>query len=130
MRFLEADKTFAQTVRAIKGLILESPPIAARAFLERLYTDLAHMYRRISTYDPEDIRAWISRGEFELEAYERRMASMIAAAQSHEDIEELTDRLRVAGLTVSQPSVLQLGKPLKPAAWALVAEKPLRSSES
>jgi len=123
-RFLAADKVFAPTVKAAKALIVKSPPVIARAFLERLYADLAHMYPRIKAYAPEDIEAWISRGEFELKAYEHRMASMIAAAQSREDIARLVDRLRAAGLTVSAPQILQLGEPLKPAAWALVADKP------
>ena len=123
-KFLKADKAFAPAVRAAKALIAGSPPVAARAFLERLYADLGHMYRRIKAYAPEDIEAWISRGEFELKAYENRMASMIKAAQSQDDITGLVGRLHAAGLMVSDPEILKLGRPLKPAAWALVAEKP------
>lgn len=123
-RFVEADKAFAPTVEAARALIVKSPPVIARAFLERLYADLAHMYPRINAYAPEDIEAWISRGEFELKAYEHRMASMIAAARSRDDMAGLADRLRAAGLRVSAPEILQMGEPLKPAAWALIAQKP------
>ncbi len=121
----KADKAFAPSVKAAKKLLTTHPQGMARSFLERLYTDLAHMYPRMSAYTPEDIEAWISRGEFELKAYEHRMASMIAAAQSEKDIGALAEQLRGAGLVVAAPEILQAGDPLKPAAWALIAEKPI-----
>ncbi|WP_425410879.1 class I SAM-dependent methyltransferase [Hyphococcus sp.] len=123
-KLLEADKAFAPTVQAAKSLIAESPASSARAFLLRLYSDLGHMYRRIGAYAPDDIEAWIGSGEFELKAYEHRMSSMISAAQSEDDMKALIDRLRAAGLNVTAPEILHLGVPLKPAAWALIAEKP------
>ncbi len=123
-KFSEADKAFRPTVKAAKSLLDESPPSMARAFFERLCADLAHMYQRINAYAPDDIRAWLSRGEFELKAYEHRMISMIKAAQSREDMAGLADRLRAAGLTTAPPGVLELGDPLKPAAWTLVAHRP------
>ncbi|MEO1252144.1 MAG: methyltransferase domain-containing protein [Pseudomonadota bacterium] len=119
-----ADKAFAATVKATKTLITDSPAVVARAFLARLYADLAHMYPRMRAYAPEDIEAWLARGEFELKAYEHRMASMIGAAQSRADIERLAGALSGAGLNPSEPAILELGEPLKPAAWALIAEKP------
>lgn len=121
--FEEADKALAPVVDAAKKLLAASPPVIARTFLERLYTDLAHMYPRISAYAPDDIKAWIDRGEFELKAYEHRMASMVAAAQSESDMAALIGRLRSAGFDVAAPEILEMGEPLKPAAWTLLAKK-------
>ena len=120
----KADKAFAPVARAAKQLLETTPPGMARAFLERLYTDLGHMYQRMNAYAPEDIRAWIDRGEFELKAYEHRMASMIAAAQSESDMAGIVDRLKGGGLNAAPPKILNANAPLKPAAWALIAERP------
>lgn len=122
--FQKADRAFAPAVTAAKKLLASAPSGIARAFLERLYADLAHMYPRMSAYAPEDIEAWIARGEFELKAYERRMASMVAATQSADDMAALARRLKSAGLDVSAAQTLHIGEPLKPAAWTLMAEKP------
>ena len=122
--FEKADKAFAPVVSAAREVIETSRPVIARAFLERLYADLAHMYPRINAYAPDDINRWIDRGEFELKAYEVRMGSMIAAAQSENDMAAHVDRLHAAGFNVPTLDVLQMGEPLKPAAWTLVANKP------
>ncbi len=122
-RLQNADRAFAPAVKAAKKLLESAPKVTARDFLQRLYADLAHMYPRLSAYAPEDIEAWISRGEYELKAYEARMSSMVNAARSRADIDATTRRLCAAGLTVAEPEVLEMGDPLRAAAWALVAER-------
>lgn len=122
--FQEADKAFGAAVNAAKPLIQESPKGVARAFLIRIYKDLAHMYPRQGAYRPEEVREWLDRGVFELGAYGRRMSSMVDAARSDEDIAAICADWRAAGLSVADPDVLEMGTPPAPAAWIIRAERP------
>ncbi|PQA87845.1 class I SAM-dependent methyltransferase [Hyphococcus luteus] len=118
-----ANKAFGEAVEGAKTLIKESPQVAALAFLQRIYADLAHMYPRLKAYAPQDIETWIDRGEFELGAYEHRMSSMLAAAQSQSDMASLKERLQGAGVEAGAPAILEMGSPSRPAAWTLVGLK-------
>jgi len=121
--FKYAEKRFTPTVRALEKLMREMGEAIASGLPRKLYQDIAHMYRRMSAYDREDIIAWVDGMVLQLEAYGGRMSSMLDAALDSGELEKMRESLEHQGITVRACSTMEMGVNSEPAAWVLEAER-------
>ena len=121
--FLAADKSFAAAVAAVEDVFRHWGKTVADGMLLRLYTDVAHMYRRLKYYDQAEVFAWIGNMGRELDAYAGRMASMLEAALDESGLERLTGQLTGEHFLIHRRETLNMGPQARPAAWVVVAEK-------
>ena len=121
--FKQAEADFTPAVRALEKLIQKRGEQATEGLPRRIYQDIAHMYRRMSAYEPADILAWIAGMEAQLHAYYGRMSGMLKAALDDAALERLGRGLTRAGLTIQRCGKLSLGAPPQAAAWVLVAQR-------
>ena len=116
--FKQAEAEFTPAVRALERLVRERGEPAAAGLPQRICQDIAHMYRRMSAYEPADILDWIGGMEAQLHAYHGRMSGMLKAA-----LEQLRRGLARVGLTIQRCGKLSLGAQPQAAAWVLVAQR-------
>lgn len=89
----------------------------AQLFIGRMLGDLTALSERADAYPPDEARRWIDHQSGEVEAYRARMASMLRAALSADDIAELSERLRALEFTVASPTQAMLRHGDRPGAW-------------
>ncbi len=118
--FRAAERAFAPAVRGLEQLLRDRGPTAAGGLLQQLYQDIAHMYRRMSAYEPADILQWLAGLGAELEAYRGRMQSMLDAAWSRSTLDTLTGNVVAQGLSLVRCDQLAVPGSALPAAWALI----------
>ncbi|WP_290740474.1 class I SAM-dependent methyltransferase [Haliea sp.] len=121
--FKAAERAFTPAVRGLEQLLQTRGPQAAGGLLQQLYTDIAHMYRRMSAYAPEDVRYWLGGMDGELTAYIGRMQSMLDAGFSRAGMDALAERLGAAGFSLRELSQLRVSEQAQAAAWVLVAQR-------
>ncbi len=121
--FKAAERAFTPAVRGLEQLLQSRGAQSAGGLLQQLYQDIAHMYRRMSAYAPDDIRNWLDGMDLELTAYSGRMQSMLDAALSQQAVDATIQRLAAEGFTLSDVSQLRVSAEAQPAAWALVMQR-------
>jgi len=121
--FHSADQEFARSVAAVEDILRRLGKGIADGMLLRLYTDIAHMYRRFKNYEPEEVFSWISLMGHELDTYAGRMASMLKAALDAQQLENLTDQLASSEFIIRTSETMTMGRLSRPAAWVVVAQK-------
>jgi len=121
--FKQAERAFTPAVRGLEQLLREAGKGAAGGLPGQLYQDIAHMYRRMSAYEQEDIRNWLQSMTAELEAYEGRMQSMLDAALSRDQMLALQVQLAARGFDDSPLRSLAVSEQGPAAAWALVTRR-------
>ncbi|MGI9293795.1 MAG: class I SAM-dependent methyltransferase [Pseudomonadales bacterium] len=119
--FKSADKHLAPTVKALEDVMRTMGQNAAGGLARQLYTDIAHMYRKISAYAPEDIIGWIDRMVWELDAYAGRMSSMMKAAIDEPGMQRVVSLVEACELTIISRETLLMGEDREAAAWALLS---------
>ncbi|MFU8764631.1 MAG: class I SAM-dependent methyltransferase [Haliea sp.] len=121
--FKQAERAFTPAVRGLEQLLREAGPGAADGLPGQLYQDIAHMYRRMSAYVPEDILDWLEGMARELDAYQGRMQSMLDAALPRERLLSLQAQLRARGFDGPPLRSLAVKDQSPAAAWALVMRR-------
>lgn len=121
--FHSADQGFARSVAAVEDILRRLGKGVADGMLLRLYTDIAHMYRRFRNYEPEEVISWISLMGHELDTYAGRMASMLKAALDAHEFDNLTAQLASADFIIRTSETMTMGRLSRPAAWVVVAQK-------
>ncbi|WP_027950215.1 class I SAM-dependent methyltransferase [Haliea salexigens] len=121
--FKAAERAFTPAVRGLEQLLQSRGAQSAGGLLQQLYQDIAHMYRRMSAYAPDDIRSWLDGMDLELTAYSGRMQSMLDAAFSQQAIDAAMQRLAADGFSLRDLSRLRVSAEAQPAAWALVMQR-------
>ena len=91
--------------------------------LYRLYTDIAHMYRRFANYEPDEVFTWTGVMGKELDTYSGRMASMLQASLDEAELERAIARLTARDFAVRVRDILNFGQHSVPSAWVIVAER-------
>ena len=122
-RFHSTDRVFARSVAEAENVFRRWGQGVADGLLFRLYTDIAHMYRRFNHYEPEEVFSWIKLMSRELESYAGRMESMLQAALAGPDFDRIIAQLVSSHFTVHEREILYMGRLSVPAAWTVVAEK-------
>jgi SAM-dependent methyltransferase len=128
--FHEADKDFAAAVAATEEVLRRWGKGVADGVLFRLYTDMAHMYRRFKHYEPGEVFRWIGFMDNELNTFAGRMASMLKAALDPPALDQLLAQLTARNFTMRRRETLNMGRLSAPAAWVVVAEKTARNDPS
>ena len=118
--FKQAERAFTPAVRGLEQLLRDRGPAAAGGLPQRLYQDIAHMYRRMSAYEPADILQWLSGMQGELQAYTGRMQSMLDAAWREDRLDAATGKLLARGFRLLQRDQLTVPGHALPAAWRMV----------
>ena len=121
--FHNADKVFAGAVAASENVLQHWGKGAADGMLFRIYSDIAHMYRRFRNYDPDEVVNWISLMSNDLDTFAGRMSSMLKAALDAPAVDRLIAQLTSGGFTVQTHEILHMGRLSVPAAWTVVAQK-------
>ena len=121
--FKQAERAFTPAVRGLEQLLRDAGPGAAGGLPGQLYQDIAHMYRRMSAYAPEDIFNWLDGMFRELDAYQGRMQSMLDAALRREQLLSLQAKLLARGFEGSALQSLAVKEQGPAAAWALVMRR-------
>lgn len=119
------DRKFAASVKAAEAVLKRRGKGVASETLFRLYTDIGHMYGRLSAYEPGEVFSWIELMSHELDSYAGRMSSMLAAALDQAGFDQALARLGHLGIDIRVRDTLVFGRQTLPSAWVLVAEKPL-----
>jgi len=101
-----------------------APPGAAADHALRLMADWTQLFERRGHYGAGVAQAWISAQAAELDAFARRMRSMLAAARDLDSINALSEVFRGAGLSTVEVDTLVLGDAGQPAAWVMSASAP------
>lgn len=122
--FRQADERLAGAVRAVEGVLLDAGDAVAGGAVRRLYTDLAHMYGRLTAYDSAEVARWADRMAREIDAYHGRMTAMLAAALDAAAFDAWASRAHSQGLAVRVSEALLMGSGGgEPAAWLLACER-------
>jgi len=119
----EADRALAVAVKACEDTLRRFGREVASGTLFRIYQDVGHMHARLGAYDPGEMAAWLDNMAKELDSYSGRMASMLAAALTADQVAEATRQLVGAGFRIRRGGVLKFGRPAAPSAWVIVADR-------
>lgn len=121
--FKAAERNFTPAVRALEQLLKQYGTAAAGGLLNQLYADIAHMYGRMSAYEPAEIISWLDGMVRELAAYRGRMASMLAAAVDLQQLTAIQQQLEADGMRLIERRTLDMGTDGMPAAWVMVLRR-------
>lgn len=108
----------------VEAILRRHGTTVAGGAVQRLYSDLADMYRRAAAYDPREVAHWLDRMSQELEAYEARMSAMLTAALDDRDVDAILSRLASRGFVIRIVEKLAMGAARQEAAWAIVCDRP------
>ncbi len=87
------DQEFARSVATVEDVFRRWGKGVATGMLFRLYTDVGHMYRRLSAYEPKEVFTWIALMVNELETYSGRMSSMLNASLDKAEFNRVVGQL-------------------------------------
>lgn len=118
-----ADRGLSPKVKAVEAILQEHGKDVAGGMIFSTYADIAHMYQRIHSYEPEEVYYWLERASGELCAFRDRMLAMRDAGLDQAGIDAMTATLAAAGITLERCDQLFLGGRDTAAAWAVVARK-------
>lgn len=95
--FRQAERALAPALKTVEDMLGRHGRDAIAGLADQLYGDIAHMYRRMGAYELADILEWCDGIQGQLTAYRERMAAMVAAGLTGEDIERLVSDLTGGG---------------------------------
>lgn len=122
-QFKAAERAFTPAVRGLEGILRRYGNGAADGLPRQLYSDVASMYKRMSSFEESEVMRWIEGMERELQAYHGRMQSMMGAAVKESELQRLLGELHQSGFEENPPRVLEMGRTSEPAAWAVVLQR-------
>ncbi len=120
----KSEKAFAAALDDANAALMRSPASTGRGLSLRYAGDIAQLAARRFAFAPEDAYEWLKGVEARLDAYSKRMTSMVAAARSSADMTDIKLRLESDGLEAISfaPLTFRPGDP--PGAWTLEARRP------
>ena len=121
--FRRADEKFARSVAAAEEVLQRWGKGVADATLYRLYTDIAHMYRRLATYEPSEVFTWTDLMGKELDTYSGRMATMLQAALDVAELDRVIAQMMARDFAIRVRDILNFGQHSVPSAWVIVAQR-------
>lgn len=118
-----AGTNFAPAVAAAEKIMDKYGDDVAGGSVAKLYDDIARIHSSMPKYDPDEVLGWLSTMDAEMAAYGDRMSSMISAASSRTEFEQVCTQLQSSGLKIGMASELLVGEETQPLAWALIATR-------
>lgn len=119
----DAAAQLAPALSAVEGIMAEHGEQVASSTISRLYADVRRIHERLPHYDPDEVLTWLDRMDQELDAYGRRMASMLESALDENGFRELCEMLQSAGCTVRQGGPMNARSLDEPIGWAVIATR-------
>lgn len=120
----EAAKQLAPAVRVLEDIIGERGENVAGGTLSTLYAGVARIHERLPHYDPDDVIAWLTRMDHELEPFAGRLASMLDCALDQAAFDGICGEIRNGGVAIGQAGPLLVPGGSRPLAWVIVATRP------
>ncbi|MFN2287739.1 MAG: class I SAM-dependent methyltransferase [Chromatocurvus sp.] len=117
--FRQAERELAPALRTVEALLGTHGSAAAAGLAHRLYSDIAHMYRRMGAYELSDVLAWLEGMQGQLVAYRQRMAAMVAAGLEPAAIERIVSELSARDWRCCVNEGLRVADDAPQFAWAL-----------
>ena len=115
-----AATALAPAVAALEEIIAQHGEKVAGDTVARLYSDVARIHDTLSHYDPDEVLAWLTRMELELEDYAVRMSSMMDCALDQPSFEAICAQLSEHTI-LGQAGPLLLPGQDSPIAWTVQA---------
>jgi SAM-dependent methyltransferase len=122
---ITARQALQPALARLARLVARESDATAMQFLRQVRRDLLIMLARRQAYAPEDVFGWLDKVENEIAAYRHRMASMLAAARSAAQIDQVAAIFRAAGCEVEPPRRVLAGSGAASIGWALRARRPM-----
>lgn len=119
----EAMRRLEPALARLAGLVARENDTVAMQFLRQVRRDLLVMLARRRAYAPQDVFGWLEKIEREIASYRDRMASMLAAARSAPQIDEVAAIFRAAGCEVEPPQRVLAGPGGASIGWAVKARR-------
>ncbi len=91
--------------------------------IARLYSDVGRIHSKLPEYEPDEVLGWLASMERELQAYARRMSSMMGAAITEDAFSDLCGQLTSSGFSLDRSEPLLTTGQASPLAWILVARR-------
>lgn len=120
----QAAESLAPALVKVESILADYGSGVAGDSILRLYNDVGRIHQRMTHHDPDEVCAWLARMEAEMEAYARRMRSMIECALDVEGFERACKTLVGTGCELVQVGPLQVPGLRAPLAWIIRANRP------
>lgn len=120
-----SEAEFNQALDAFRGpqdRLLEIAKMSG-GLAAHLYSGTQQLYERRMSYDLSDMTGWLDGMNAELEAYLGRMQSMIDAALTSDELDEIYDIFKGAGFSCQDPETLVSHETNEQIAWIIKARR-------
>lgn len=119
----QAGKALAPAIAELESIMRQYGPDVAGNTISRMYNDVGEIHQRMQHYDVNDVLTWLNNTSEELNAYIKRMSSMIESAVSNTQFDQVKDDLIAQGFTLDTADKLYAPNNQLPMAWVLIAKK-------
>lgn len=121
--FQQADKNLGPKVQLAGRLLRQHQQEPVAATLYAIFSDIGHMYRELSAYEPTEIVQWFAKTKSELAAYERRMRSMLKAALNEDSLRLRCQALGITDLDSVKIEPIVSSQDQQNIAWRITVKK-------
>lgn len=121
--FEEAARAFVPALHAVEEVLHRFGREVADGTVVQLYKDVREIHGHLSKYHQDEVIAWLTALDLEIDAFEIRMQSMCAAAIDSTTFLNLVEQLRKFEFSILRAAPLVNANTSRPLAWALVASK-------
>jgi SAM-dependent methyltransferase len=118
-----AGTQLSAAIRVAEDIMTEYGEGVAGGTIERLYSDVGRIHSNLPKYEPDEVLGWLASMERELQAYARRMSSMMGAAITEDAFSDLCGQLTSSGFSLDRSEPLLTTGQASPLAWILVARR-------
>jgi len=118
-----AGTQLSPAIRVAEDIMTEYGEGVAGDTIARLYSDVGRIHSNLPEYEPDEVLGWLASMERELQAYARRMSSMMGAAITEDAFSDLCGQLTSSGFSLDRSEPLLTTGQASPLAWILVARR-------
>ena len=119
----QAAKKLTPAITELESIMRQYGTHVAGDTISRLYNDVSQIHQRIQHYEPKDVLTWLNKMSEELNAYSKRMSSMILSAINSSKFEKIQYDLEERGFSIQTADKLFVPDNQLPMAWVLIANK-------
>ncbi len=123
--FQAADEKFSISINKLKSqLSVDSKKSQALLLIQKLYSDVAHIYQNMHDFKYSEILIWSDKIHKDMSDYRERMSSMVDSALDETKYKKLLELLHDNDFTINKKRELYFTRSQElPAAWAIIATK-------
>lgn len=113
----------SSAIKELELIMREYGEEVADYTIANMYNDVAKIHQRIQFYEPHEVISWLERLKKEIDAYIKRMESMLQSAISESNYEEIINLLKNSSFKIADSGVLAQADNNEPIAWKIIAKK-------